>query len=494
MALNKDSWHEERLLIDGKLVEAEGGATYDNINPANEEVIGVVADASKADVEQAITAARRAFDETEWSRDVELRVRCLRQLHTALLEHQDELADITVAEVGAPRMLMGGPQLGEPLKFLPYYADLAENYEWHQQLGVAETMAGPSNRWVEREPVGVVAAITPWNYPNQINIAKIAPALAAGCTVVLKPAPDTPWTALALGQLAVDHTDIPAGVFNVVTAADKSIGEVLTTSPDVDMVSFTGSTAVGRRIMEAGAANIKKIFLELGGKSAQIVLDDVEDIGGASIAAVFGVCTHGGQGCATSTRLLLPRSRYDEGVEVAAEMLAGISYGDPEDPANMTGAIVNRAQLERMDGLVRRAVEDGARVVVGGGIAPQFDKGFYFQPTLLADVDNSMNIAQEEIFGPVLVVIPYEDDDDAIRIANDSIYGLSGGVSGADRDRVLRVARRIRTGTMSVNGGLWYGADVPFGGYKQSGLGREMGVSGFEEYLEQKAMAEPAAG
>ncbi|HKY14209.1 MAG TPA: aldehyde dehydrogenase family protein [Microthrixaceae bacterium] len=493
MALNKDSWHEERMLIDGKLVDAEGGATYDNINPANEEVIGVSADASKADVEAAITAARRAFDETEWSRDVELRARCLRQLHAALLEHQEDLADITVAEVGAPRMLMGGPQLGEPLKFIPYYADLAENYDWIEELGVAETMAGPSNRWVEKEPVGVVAAITPWNYPNQINIAKVAPALAAGATVVLKPAPDTPWTALALGHLAADHTDIPAGVFNVVTAADKTIGEVLTTSPDVDMVSFTGSTAVGRRIMEAGAANIKRIFLELGGKSAQIVLDDVDDIGGASIAAVFGICTHGGQGCATSTRLLLPRSRYDEGVEVAAEMIAGISYGDPEDPANMTGAIVNRAQLERMDGLVRKGVEEGARVVVGGGIATQFEKGFYFQPTLLADVDNSMNIAREEIFGPVLVVIPYEDDDDAIRIANDSIYGLSGGVSGADRDRVLRVARRIRTGTMSVNGGLWYGADVPFGGYKQSGIGREMGVSGFEEYLEQKAMAEPAA-
>jgi aldehyde dehydrogenase (NAD+) len=493
MPLHADSWHEERLLIDGMLVEAEGGATFDNVNPANEEVIGVAADASKADLERAIAAARREFDESEWSRDVALRVRCLRQLHQALVDRQEEFADITVAEVGAPRMLMSGPQLGEPLKFLPYYADLAEAYEWQQQLGVAETMAGSANRWVEREPVGVVAAITPWNYPNQINIAKVAPALAAGCTVVLKPAPDTPWTGLALGRLASEHTDIPAGVFNVVTAADKTIGEVLTTSPDVDMVSFTGSTAVGRRIMEAGSATIKRVFLELGGKSAQIVLDDVDDIGGASVAAVFGVCTHGGQGCATSTRLLLPRSRYEEGVEAAAAMIAGISYGDPEEPANMTGAIVNRSQLERMDGMVRRAIEEGARAVVGGGIATQFEKGFYFQPTVLADVDNSMTIAREEIFGPVLVIIPYEDDDDAIRIANDSIYGLSGGVSGTDRDRVLRVARRIRTGTMSVNGGLWYGADAPFGGFKQSGIGREMGLAGFEEYLEQKTLAEPAA-
>jgi aldehyde dehydrogenase (NAD+) len=486
-------WHEERLLIDGELVEAEGGKTYDNVNPANEEVIGQAADASVADVERAIAAARRAFDETGWSEDVELRVRCLRQLHEALLAHQDELGDITVAEVGCPRMLLGGPQLGEPLKFLPFYADLAEKYEWHHQLGEADTMAGRSNRWVERVPVGVVGAITPWNYPNQINIAKVAPALAAGCTVVLKPAPDTPWTGLALGKLAAEETDIPAGVLNVVTAADKTIGEVLTTSPDVDMISFTGSTAVGRRIMEAGSATIKRIFLELGGKSAQIVLDDVDDVAAASVAAVFGICTHGGQGCATSTRLLLPRSLYDQGVEAAGAMVAGMGYGDPEDPSNLTGAIVNRSQLERMDGLVKRAVEAGARVVCGGGIATQFDKGFYFQPTVLADVTNDMEIAREEIFGPVLVVIPYEDDDDAVRIANDSIYGLSGGVSGKDRDRVLKVARRIRTGTMSVNGGLWYGADVPFGGFKQSGLGREMGVAGFEEYLEQRAMAEPAA-
>ena len=280
MPLTNDSWHEERLLIDGKLVEAEGGATYDNINPANEEVIGVAADASKADVERAIAAARRAFDETEWSRDVELRVRCLRQLHEALLDHQDELADITVAEVGAPRMLMGGPQLGAPIEFLPFYADLAENYEWNQELGVADTMAGRCNRWVEREAVGVVAAITPWNYPNQINIAKVAPALAAGLHGRAQAgAGHARGPALALGRLAAEHTDIPAGVLNVVTAADKTIGEVLTTSPDVDMVSFTGSTAVGRRIMEAGAATIKRVFLELGGKSAQIVLDDVDDIG-----------------------------------------------------------------------------------------------------------------------------------------------------------------------------------------------------------------------
>ena len=484
-------WHEERLYIDGQLVEAEGGRTYDNVNPADDAVIGQAADASPADLERAIAAARRAFDETDWSTNVALRVRCLRQLSEAIEKHYADLAEITIAEVGAPRMLIDGPQLGAPRAYLPYYADLAESYEWRHDLGDADTMGGPAHRWVEREAAGVVAAITPWNYPNQINLAKVAPALAAGCTVVLKPAPDTPWTGLALGRLVDEHTDIPAGVFNVVTSSDKAIGEILTTSPDVDMVSFTGSTATGRRIMAAGADTIKRVFLELGGKSAHIVLDDVEDMGSAVGGAAFGCCTHGGQGCATSTRLLVPRSRYDEAVDAAAALMGMLPYGDPQDAGNMTGPIVNATQLAKIDGMVKQAVADGARVVLGGGIATQFDKGNWFQPTLLADVTNDMAIARDEIFGPVLVVIPYEDDDDAVRIANDSIFGLSGGVASADRDRALAVARRIRTGTMSINGGVWYGADVPFGGYKQSGVGREMGLAGFEEYLEQKAYAEP---
>jgi aldehyde dehydrogenase (NAD+) len=479
------------MLIDGELVEAEGGATYDNVNPANEEVLGPVADASVDDVRRAIAAARAAFDRTDWSRDLALRVRCLRQLHQALLDHKHALADITVAEVGAPRTLIDGPQLGAPIGFLTYYADLAERYEWTTDLGSGENFGQRAHRWVEKEAKGVVGAITPWNYPNQINLAKTAPALAAGCTVVLKPAPDTPWTALALARLVAEHTDIPPGVFNVVTSSDKTIGEELTTSTDVDMISFTGSTAVGRLIMEAAAPTIKHLFLELGGKSAQIVLDDVEDVVAASLPAVFGICTHGGQGCATLTRLLLPRKRYEEAIEGIARHIGSMPYGDPEKPGNMTGAIVNRAQRDKIDGMVRKAVADGARIVVGGRIPPDFERGFYFEPTLLADVDNSMDIARDEVFGPVLVAIPYDDDDEAVRIANDSIYGLSGGVSGADRERALGIVRRIRTGTVSLNGGLWYGAEVPFGGYKQSGIGREMGVAGFEEYLEQKAIAEP---
>jgi aldehyde dehydrogenase (NAD+) len=484
------AWHEERLYIDGQLVEAEGGKVYDNVNPATQEVIGVAADASPDDMARAIAAARRAFDESSWSTDVELRARCLRQLHAAIVEHREDFVEMTIAEVGAPRMLMAGPQLDSPVSYLTYYADMAESYEWTTELGVGQTMGGPANRWVEREAAGVVAAITPWNYPNQINLAKTAPALAAGCTVVLKPAPDTPWTALALGRLVAEHTDIPPGVFNVITSSDKAIGELLTTSPDVDMVSFTGSTATGRRIMAAAADTIKRVFLELGGKSAHIVLDDVDDMGSAVGGACFGCCTHGGQGCATSTRLLLPRARYEEGVAAAAALMGMLPYGDPNDAGNMTGPIVNPAQLAKIAGMVDRAVEQGARVVIGGGIATQFESGNWYQPTLLADVTNDMEIARDEIFGPVLVAIPYDDDDDAVRIANDSIFGLSGGVNGADRDRVLSIARRIRTGTLGINGGVWYAADVPFGGYKQSGIGREMGVAGFEEYLEQKAIAE----
>ncbi|MCU1377837.1 MAG: aldehyde dehydrogenase, Rv0768 family [Acidimicrobiales bacterium] len=484
-------WHEERLYIDGKLVEAEGGKVYDNVDPSSEEVLGVAADASPADVDRAIAAARHAFDETTWSTDVELRARCLRQLHQAMVDHHDDLAELTIAEVGAPRMLIEGPQLATPREYLRWYADLAESYEWTADLGRAETMAGPSHRWVQREAAGVVGAITPWNYPTQINLAKLAPALAAGCTVVLKGAPDTPWSALALGRLAAEHTDLPAGVLNIVTSSVKEIGELITTDPRVDMVSFTGSTAVGRRIMEAGAATIKRVFLELGGKSVHIMLDDMEDAGAGVGGACFQVCVHGGQGCATTSRLLIPRARYEEGVEAAAALLGALPYGDPRDPGVMMGPIVNAAQRDRIEGMVQQAVADGARVVVGGKRPEGFDRGFWFEPTLLANVDNTMTIARDEVFGPVLVAIPYDSDDDAVRIANDSIFGLSGAVVGADRDRALAVARRIRTGTMSINGGLWYGADVPFGGYKQSGIGREMGVAGFEEYLEQKAYAEP---
>jgi aldehyde dehydrogenase (NAD+) len=486
-----DLWHEEQLYLDGELVDAEGGVTYDNVNPATEEVLGVAADASVGDIDRAIAAARRAFDETAWAQDVELRIRCLRQLHEAVLGLLEPFRAMTVAEVGTPVALTYGPQLDAPVAFLAWYADLAERYEWTQDLGNAEPMGIPSHRWIEREPVGVVGAITAWNFPTQLNIAKISPALAAGNTVVLKAAPATPWSALVLGQLAAEHTDLPPGVLNIITSGQNDIGEAITTDPRVDLVTFTGSTAVGRRIMAAAADTVKKVFLELGGKSAFVVLDDA-DIGGAAGGAAFGVCTHAGQGCAIPTRLLLPRSRYDEGVEAARAVLESMPYGDPTDAAVLMGPLVSEVQRERVEGLVRTAQDEGAKVATGGRRPEHLPKGWFYEPTLLVDVEPGSTIAQQEVFGPVLVAIPYDDDDDAVRIANDSIYGLSAAVSGGDHERAKGVARRIRSGTVMVNGGTYYGPDVPFGGYKQSGVGREMGVAGFEEYLEIKSLAEPA--
>ncbi|MCE7882911.1 MAG: aldehyde dehydrogenase family protein, partial [Actinobacteria bacterium ATB1] len=321
------------------------------------------------------------------------------------------------------------------------------------------------------------------------------PALAAGCTVVLKPAPDTPWSGAVLGQVVAEETEIPAGVLNVVTSSDKTIGEVLSTDPRVDLVSFTGSTATGRRIMRDAADTVKRLFLELGGKSASIVLADA-DLEAACAACAFPVTVHAGQGCAITTRALIPRDRFDDAVEILRDTLASTPFGDPMDEAVLMGPLVSASQLERVDGFVRRAVSNGARAVTGGkrpvDMPERLAGGFWYEPTLLVDVGPSDEIAQQEVFGPVLVAMPYEDDDDAVAIANDSIYGLSGAVFSSDVDHAIAVARRIRTGSVSINGGQIYGPDVPFGGYRQSGIGREMGVAGFEEYLESKAFAEPS--
>jgi aldehyde dehydrogenase (NAD+) len=307
--------------------------------------------------------------------------------------------------------------------------------------------------------------------------------------VIIKPAPDTPWNATRLGRLIADKTDIPAGVVNVVTSSDHLVGEELTISPDVDMISFTGSTAVGRRIMEKGAATLKKVFLELGGKSAMLVCDDADFASVVPGGAM--VCVHAGQGCAMQSRMLLPRSRYDEGVELVSTAMAGVNYGDPTRDDVLMGPVISAKQRERILGYIQKGQEEGAKLLVGGGRPAQLPKGWFVEPTLFVDVDNSMTIAQEEIFGPVLVVIPYEDDDDAVRIANESSYGLSGGVFSASEERATSIARRIRTGSIGVNGGLWYGADSPYGGYKASGIGRQCGTEGFEQYLETKAIAWP---
>jgi aldehyde dehydrogenase (NAD+) len=315
---------------------------------------------------------------------------------------------------------------------------------------------------------------------------KLGPILATGNTVVIKPAPDTPWNATRLGRLIAEKTDIPAGVVNVVTSSDHLVGEELTLDPRVDMISFTGSTVTGKRIMERGAATLKRVFLELGGKSAMLVCDDADFA--ATLPAAGAVCMHAGQGCALQSRVLLPRSRYDEGVEILTQVMQNIPYGDPLNPGTLSGPLISALQRDRVQGHIDRALEQGARLVVGGGRPAHLPKGFFIEPTLFADVDNSMAIAQEEVFGPVLAAIPYDNDDDAVRIANDSNYGLSGGVFSSSLERALGIANRIRTGSISVNGGMWYGADSPYGGYKSSGIGRQNGIEGFEQYTETKAM------
>jgi aldehyde dehydrogenase (NAD+) len=476
-----------RLLIDGRLTGASDGTTYSILNPATGQEIGQAPDATADDVDRAIGAARRAFDETEWSTDLGLRVRCLRQLHQALVEHGEAFRELTTAEVGAPAFLTTGPQYDVPVEGLAWTVDLAERYGWEQDLGVAEPMGVPTRRTLRRESVGVVAAITPWNFPNQINLAKVGPALAAGNTVVLKAAPDTPWVACELGRLAVEHTDLPPGVLNVVTPGSNAVAGVLTTDPRVDLVSFTGSTATGRAIMAAAAPSLKRVFLELGGKSAAIVLDDA-DLTAAVGATAFSVCIHAGQGCALTTRLVVPRERYEEAVRVAAETMASIGTGDPSDPGTICGPVISKAQRDRVETYLRLAEEEGGRFATGGRVVDR--DGFWVEPTVIAGLGNDSRLAQEEIFGPVLVVIPHDGDDDAVRIANESAYGLSGSVDSGDPGRARAVADRIRTGTLAVNGGVWFSPDAPFGGYKQSGIGREMGVAGFEEYLETKLIAE----
>ena len=475
------------MLIDGELVAGSGG-TFDTVNPATEEVLGQAADADAKDLDRAIAAARRAFDDTDWSRDTALRVHCLRQLHGALNDEIEHLRAITVAEVGAPVALTYGGQLQMPVDALGFVADLAENYSWTTDLGDAAPFGKPTRRTVVRDPCGVVGAVTPWNFPHQLNLAKLGPALAAGNAVVLKAAPDTPWCAAEVGRIINERTDFPAGVVNIVTSADHRIGACLTEDPRVDLVSFTGSTATGRAVMAAASQTIKKVFLELGGKSAYIVLDDA-DLHAACSAAAAGVAMHAGQGCAFTTRLLVPRAHYDDAVAAASKAMADIGFGDPADPATVCGPLISARQRNRVEGYLRLARDEGGWFGCGGGRPADLDRGFYIEPTVIGGLTNDARVAREEIFGPVLVVLAHDGDADAVRIANDSPYGLSGAVVGADQGRVDWVASRLRTGTINVNGGVWYSPDAPFGGYKQSGIGREMGVAGFEEYLETKLIA-----
>ncbi|HIF94251.1 MAG: aldehyde dehydrogenase family protein [Myxococcales bacterium] len=482
---------ETRNLIDGELSAAESDKTFDNLNPANGKVLGTCADGSRDDMLRAVSSARRAFDESDWSRDHAFRGKCIRQLYEGMLEEKEQLRAIVVHEAGAPISLGAFMHVDGPIEMMTYWADLAASYPYERRLEDIPFLGRQHGRILRREAAGVVGAITPWNVPLYLNIAKIGPALASGCTMVLKPAPDTPWSATHVGRIAKERTDIPAGVLNVVASSDHLLGEILSSDPRIDVVTFTGSTATGRRIMASAAPTLKKVFLELGGKSANILLDDADFEAVLPMAAM--TCVHAGQGCAITTRLLIPRSRYDEALGILKTAFEKWNYGDPTNPANLQGPQISPLQQERVLAYMEKGKQEGARCLVGGGRpnGKLGEQGCYVEPTLFVDVDPDSTIAQEEIFGPVLCVIPYEDDDDAIRIANHSQYGLSGAIQTKDVGRGLAIARRIRTGTISVAGAQWFHVDTPFGGYKQSGVGRENGVQGFEEYLETKIMAVP---
>jgi aldehyde dehydrogenase (NAD+) len=488
---------ETPLLIDGRLLSG-GAGRFGTINPATEELLGYAADADDADMNRAINAARNAFDHTDWSRDAALRVHCVRQLVAALNNSIEVLRSITVAEVGTPVSLTYRGQLQTPIEGLAFSADTAATYSWREDLGRTRSIGSETSRRRVREPFGVVAAVTPWNFPHQLNFAKLGPALAAGNTVVLKPAPDTPWCAAEVGRIIAEETDFPPGVVNIVTSGDHRIGAQLVGDPRVDLVAFTGSTATGRLVMSAAAPTIKKVFLELGGKSAFIILEDViqnrADLAAACAAAARTVTTHAGQGCALTTRLVVPRAAYDVAVQMAAAAAAAVVVGDPTDPSTGCGPLISAAQRDRVQSYLDLALAEGGSFACGGGHPGSqrgrpLRTGFYIEPTVIAGLTNRARVAREEIFGPVLVVLAHDGDADAVRIANDSPYGLSATVFGADEQRVGWVVSRLRTGTVNVNGGVWYSPDMPFGGYKQSGIGREMGLAGFEEYLQTKVIA-----
>ena len=481
---------DPRMLIDGELQHTGSGALFDIIHPANEEVVGQAADGTVADMDRAIAAARKAFDAGDWSRDVTFRYHCLTQLHDALERNKERLRRIVVTEVGCP-VSVTGSQVEDPIDEVRHWADYGRDFEYLVDTGVHKAPMGTARRTLQFDPVGVVGAITPWNSPLYLNIAESTPALMAGNTVVLKPAQLTPWSGTELGRIVAEETDIPAGVFNVVTSDSNDVPAALSADHRVDMITFTGSTATGRAILAAAAPTVKKTMMELGGKSAHIVLDDAKFEKTLPMAAMVG-CVMSGQACIMASRILLPRNRYGEGIEILKAAMDAFPVGDPWDPGVLQGPQISETQRQKVLGLIRSGIDDGARLITGGGVPGSLPVGYYTQPTLLADVDPDSRIAQQEIFGPVLTVIPYDTDDDAVAIANNSIYGLSGEVTGVDTQRAFCIAQRLRTGNVTVNGRSHFGITSQFGGTKQSGLGRRNGDEGFREYLEIKTIGHPA--
>ncbi len=476
------------LFIDGERRAATGGQTFDIISPWTGQPVGKAADATAADVEAAITAARRAFDESDWAANHAKRFELVSKLYDLFDANRTRLSDLARNEAGAAIGAVGRAHVDMALDGWKDYLTAFGQLKWEKDYGPREGYGFISQRKAVYEAVGVVAAITPWNVPLYVNVGKVVAALLAGCTVILKPAPNTPGMGAIFGELAAE-AGFPAGVLNVVFGSDPALaGEMLVADPRVDLISFTGSTGVGKRIMEQGAQTLKRVFLELGGKSAKIVLDDAENF--AMECATAMLVFHAGQGCAVQSRLLVPQSRFEEAKAVLRHAYAsfGDNWGDYDSPAQIMGPVVSTRQHERVLSYIQLGQDEGAELLAGGNARPDKGSGYFIEPTCFAGT-NEMRIAQEEIFGPVLVVIPFEDDEDAIRIANASDYGLGGGVASASLERAMKVARKVRTGTMSVNGGMSIAGDIPFGGYKASGIGREWGLEGIEEYLETKLIA-----
>jgi aldehyde dehydrogenase (NAD+) len=466
----------EQLYIGGKWVAPSGKGTIDVIDAATEEPIGRIPDGNEEDVDRAVKAASAAFSAWSATPPAE-RARFLDRIKEGLAARAEEIATTISAEVGSPITMAKAVQAALPVTVTGTYAVIAREFPFEERIG---------NSLVVREPVGVVAAITPWNYPLHQAMGKVAPALAAGCTVVLKPSEVAPLSAFILAEV-VHEAGLPPGVLNLITGLGPPFGETLVRHPGVDMISLTGSTRAGRRVAELAAPSVKRVALELGGKSATVLLDDA-DFDKAVGVSVSNAFLNGGQTCSAWTRMLVPRKRQEQALEVAKRAAAKFKPGDPRAAETRLGPLASAQQRERVRKYIRTGIEEGAEIVVGGPDAPEgLPKGYYVKPTIFAGVKPEMTIAREEIFGPVISVLAYEDEDDAVRIANDTIYGLAGGVWSSDPQRAERVARRLRTGQVDINGGR-FNPLAPFGGFKQSGRGRELGKFGLEEFVETKSM------
>lgn len=469
----------DKIYINGQWTASEGTKTISVFDSTNEEVMATIPEGTAGDVAKAAAAAKAAFN--SWSTLPKAdRAKFMNAIGDALGARMDEISSVISRETGMAKMLSNMIQVGIPINSFKQAAALAESFSFEKEVG---------SSLVVREPIGVVGCITPWNYPLHQIAAKVAFAMAAGCTVVLKPSEVAPVDAFLLAEI-IHEAGLPAGVFNLVTGTGPVVGEAISASPDIDMISFTGSTRAGKLVMQTGSETVKKIALELGGKSANIICEDLDEATFAK--AIMGgtgqAFLNSGQTCSLLSRMLVPRSRLAEAEGLAAAVAGGIKVGDPFAEGTNVGPLASAAQRDRVIGYINKGIEEGAKLIAGGTGAPEgLDKGYYVKPTVFSEVNNKMTIAQEEIFGPVLVLIPYDGIDNAVDIANDSPYGLAGAVFAADKETGIAIARRIRTGQVTVNGGA-FNPNAPFGGYKQSGIGRELGEYGFEEFLEVKSL------